>query len=253
VLQASFGIYRKTAFSGVSIHADSLHPSVHKMAVTNAGIHRILNLPLSKAAVEDEIHHLEGIAALNGLNINVRLLVNRRRLQRLLSDSPASTTKREKWLRLPFLGRASYKLATELKHFGFRVGFYSLRTVGNLSSIKDRDPSMDKSGIYRVSCGKCDATYIRQTQRKLSKRLQEHRTKEDSAVRSHCINTGHDPDGISITLLHQCNKGNVMNAFEEIETIKAAGPNLLNELDAVSLHKFTRFYYNYNEYQSIQE
>ena len=68
VLQASFGIFRKTSFSGVSIHADSLHPSAHKMTVVDSAIHRLLNLPLSAAAIEDEILHIEGIASLNAVS-----------------------------------------------------------------------------------------------------------------------------------------------------------------------------------------
>ena len=253
VLQASFGIFRKTSFSGVSIHADSLHPSAHKMVVVNSAIHRLLNLPLSAAAIEDEILHIEGIASLNGLDINVRSLIQRRRLRSLLSNSFTSEPKRQKCLRLPFLGRASYKLAAELKHFGFRVGFYPLRTIGNLSSLKDRESTMEKSGVYRASCGVCNSVYVGQTCRKLSKRLHEHKTKGGSAIFSHCSNSGHDPDQISIALLHQCNKSVVMNILEEIETIKAAGPNLLNDIDAVSLHKFIRFYYNYNDSQSVHD
>jgi len=44
-----------------------------------------------------------------------------------------------------------------------------------------------------------------------------------------------------------------MNILEEIETIKAVGLNLFNDLDAVSLHKFNRFYYKYNDNQSVQD
>ena len=44
-----------------------------------------------------------------------------------------------------------------------------------------------------------------------------------------------------------------MNALEETETIKAAGPNLLNDIDAVSLHQFIRFYKKFNENQYVQQ
>ena len=184
---------------------------------------------------------------------NTLINTDRRILNLSQSSSSSSSSRsspgnlREKWLRLPFLGKASNRLVSELKHFGFRVGFYPLRTVGNLSSLKDRESRMAKSGVYKASCGSCSSIYIGQTARKLSTRLQEHKTKRSSAVFSHCIESGHDPAKINIKLLHQCNKGRVMNAMEEIETIKAASPDLLNDFDAVLLHKFIRFYYNYND------
>ena len=109
--QGSFGIFRKNSFSGVPIHSDSLHPANNKMATVNAAINRLINLPLSTATTEEEIRHSEDIAVLSGLDINVRTLIKHRKLRRLLSDSSNSTAQRGKhtWLRLPFLGRGSYK------------------------------------------------------------------------------------------------------------------------------------------------
>ena len=89
-LQATFGIFRKNSFSNVSIHADSLHPSVHKMASVNAAIHRLINLPLSPAAIEEEICHIEGIAADKKININVIQLIQAR------SSEPPSSPNHDK-------------------------------------------------------------------------------------------------------------------------------------------------------------
>ena len=38
--------YRKNTFTGVSIHASSLHPRVHKFDNINATIHWLISLPL---------------------------------------------------------------------------------------------------------------------------------------------------------------------------------------------------------------
>lgn len=46
LLTPSFGIYRKATFTGVSIHADSLHPGTHKHAALNAAIHRVTQISL---------------------------------------------------------------------------------------------------------------------------------------------------------------------------------------------------------------
>ena len=88
----------------------------------------------------------------------------RKRLQLLLaqnSDNGAASISRykPKWLRLPFLGQGFKKLASELQRFGYKVGFYPITTVSNFFDLKDPTPLPKRSGIYRASCGECDAAY----------------------------------------------------------------------------------------------
>jgi len=93
-------------------------------------------------------------------------MVRRKSLRLLLqssSQTPQSTNLRTKWIRLPFLGRHSYKMEKELKKYGYKVGFYPLLTVNNLINIKDSISPNKQSGIYRLTCGLCDSQYIGQT------------------------------------------------------------------------------------------
>lgn len=98
-LTPTFDIYRKDTFTGVSIHQNSLHPPQHKMAAVLAAIHRLVSLPLSKAAIESETVQIEKIASLNGLKIDVRIIIRRKLLHKLLAYSRKPTpinTRRQK-------------------------------------------------------------------------------------------------------------------------------------------------------------
>ena len=75
-----------------------------------------------------------------------------------------------KWVRLPYLGGPSEKLAAQLRKYDYNIGFYSVTTVGRPLAPKN------KSGVYQVECGICSSFYTNQTGRKLRVRLGEHRT-----------------------------------------------------------------------------
>ena len=62
-----------------------------------------------------------------------------------------------------------------------------------LKSPKDKDPTSELSGVvYHLECGNCDNTYIGETERKLSKRLADHkRANNPSPVQHHLSTTGH--------------------------------------------------------------
>ena len=127
------------------------------MAAINSVIHRLTNLPLTPKA-EEETRYIEKIAEVNVIKVNVPQLIRRKRLRNLLKESapqPSTTSSLVKWIRLPFLGRHSYKLATELKRYNYRVGFYPLQTIGRFSSLKDPTHPEDRSGIYKATCGDC--------------------------------------------------------------------------------------------------
>ena len=52
----------------------SLHPTPHKLAVIQVAVSRLLRLPLSPEAQNQEIRVLERIAEVNNLSVNVKLL-----------------------------------------------------------------------------------------------------------------------------------------------------------------------------------
>ena len=124
-------------------------------------------------------------------------------------------------------------MANELKRYGYRVGFYPLLTVGCLSSLKDPTPLMHRSGVYRVSCGD-----------RLETRINDHKSKKDSAVYRHCSIIQHHLDHTIFELLHSSVKGRTMNSLEEIETVKTLAGNPLNDMTHTFVNPFIRYYYD---------
>lgn len=66
-----------------------------------------------------------------------------------------------------------------------------------LPSLKDKVPSTQKSGIYKIDCQDCSRIYIGQTKRSIETRFKEHlahlkygRT-EKSAVAEHAVDNDH--------------------------------------------------------------
>lgn len=75
---------------------------------------------------------------------------------------------------LPYLGPSSDALSKILRTYGYRVGFYSLCAIKDLSRLKDPLPPDDHSGIYCLTCSRCENIYIGKTGEALKERLYEY-------------------------------------------------------------------------------
>jgi hypothetical protein len=257
-LQLDFDIYRKPTYTGQTIHGDSLHHCTQKSAAYTAMAHRLASLPLSPQNAKKEIRTITEIANSNNISINVDKIVRRRRraiaLKRATSLGPLnlSPTEKIRWVRLPFLGRSSLRLARILKNYGYKTAFYSLYTLRHLCNPKDPTLLLQKTGVYKIKCGDCDAVYIGQTGRALGERLAEHDSTEnasspESAFARHIIATGHAKTKKAVSLLHYSPKGRVLNKLEEIEIIKEKLENdhiLLNDTEHVLFGSFLSYIFN---------
>ena len=142
--------------------------------------------------------------------------------------SPAEKPKC-RWIRIPFLGSISYKLANMLPE-GTKAAFYSVGSLKNEpSKVKDRTEPLDQSGVYLFECGTvgCHLLYIGQSGRRLRQRAAEHERcfrlgKSTSA--NHLIESGHT-SSFTAKLLHRQNKGRKLDALEI-----SLNPNLTNDL-----------------------
>lgn len=252
---STFNIHRKEGFTGVSINGSSLHPQSHKLATVNAAIHRLISLPLTNEAIETETVQIEKIAQLNELKINVRSMIRRKKLRSLLSYSrneiPTGTKQRDRWVRLPYLGKPSENLAKLLRQRGYKPAFYPLSTLRDLIALKTPIPKNRQSGIYKLNCPDCPASYIGQTGRPLEVRIREHQSVSVplSAMAKHCVDNNHNLKEMKTSLIIPCTKGMNMNCLEEVETILAYKKEknfLLNDLTATFTHPIIRFYLNYS-------
>lgn len=104
-----------------------------------------------------------------------------------------------------------------------------------LGSAKDRTKTMEKSGIYEISCKDCEKTYVGQTCRQLQIRYKEHLAhwkhdrKAQSAVAMHMITENHSFSVENVKLLKEVQNQRYLNATETLYITN--GNNLMNLFD----------------------
>jgi len=114
-------------------------------------------------------------------------------------------------------------------------------------------PESEKTGVYKITCTNCGAFYIGQTGRSISQRLKEHvdayRKGEPhkSAMARHLWDNHHNPNGVTVHLIHEASTGRTLNKLEEIEVVKAAKDNpnqLLNNIKFTAFDSFVSYIYS---------
>ena len=225
-----FQIFRKPTHTDLVINGSSYHPPSHKHSAILSMIHRMISLPLLPDAIAKETNLIKYIADVNNVDIDVDNTIRKKRIA--LSLDHTTTHKRDapkqKWIRIPFLGRLSGKVSRILKKFDLRPAYYSINRIRDLfPSSKDPVPLSERSGVYRLACSDCPTVYIGQTGRKLKERVLEHQkaienhAPERSNFAAHVIDCGHSFVGEAGTrLLHGGEKGPRLTALEEIEIMK---------------------------------
>lgn len=205
-------------------------------------LHRLVSLPLDKENFQTELSIIRTIAYNNGYKPNLVDKLLKKKQQKIVTHAIYSrnveeeTKRKTKFTRLPYLGKFSYKLSRLLKPDCQPV-FYTRNSLKSLLfNNKDKISTITRSGVYKLKCGVCNATYIGQTGRQFSTRLKEHirvwRTKKgESAFGEHLHAENHTFDpGRDFSALHFCNKSRKLDALEALEINKMKNdPLLLNE------------------------
>lgn len=164
------------------------------------------------------------------MKLNIDNIVRKKKYSSSISQTStfSNTPSKLTYVRQPFLGNISYKIASILKKSGYRAAFYTLCSLRSISHVNDSIPLLEHSGVYRLSCNSCNAIYIGQTGRTLSCRINEHLTSwhkgilGNSAFGNHLVAADHCFDKHklnSVTLLHDSKKGKVLNKLEALEII----------------------------------
>ena len=93
-----------------------------------------------------------------------------------------------------------------------------------------------KCVVYKVSCSKCSAIYIGQTERTIRSHILEHIKREDSCVRQHMLSHG---DLAHVKCFTWCIIGANKNFASRLALqIKRHSPHLMNGCEGVSLLGF---------------
>ena len=209
-------------------------------------VHRLVSLPLTEKSFNSELQILKYLAHVNGISINIDKLVRKKIIQRALNLTTSLPrcipSRKEKWVRLPYLGTFSSQLNHILRQFKYRPAFYNTNTLKHhLCALKDPIPKFERSGVYKISCSDCPAIYIGETERQLKVRIGEHveaftsnLSKRKSAFAEHLLQAGHTFDRDSTSLLHVENSYSKRRALEDFEIERhrlLPNVNLLNRTD----------------------
>ena len=196
-------------------------------------IHRLVSIPLKPQAFKKEVDTIKLIAKTNHVKLNIDKLIHRKLVSRTLdatiTHSRDTNLKKEKWIRLPYLGKLSSLLSRLLKLTHLRPAFYNVNTLRNhLGQLKDPIPSDEKCGVYKIQCEKCPFSYIGQAGRPLKTRLNEHRYALTSRqpnlsnFAAHLLASGHPfPRPTNVRLLHEESSKYKRIALESTEIIKS--------------------------------
>ena len=155
----------------------------------------------------------------------IKIFLNRRYTQRI---NEVGVAKKELFLVLPYLGKSSVALRSQLqsyihKNISFckvKVIFKSPIRLNSFFHFKDKIPPCLRSNVvYKFTCGSCNATYYGETCRHLKVRAGEHsgispltgkrtNSKISTAVKDHMLICDYKVDFEDFEVLTLCN-----NAF----------------------------------------
>lgn len=223
-----FGIYRKPTCTDHVIHANSKHPPSQKLAAFRSMVHRAIVIPLTNEEYCKEINIIKSIATANGFKEAMidNMIAKKKKeisLRQIYSIEPV---KAERWRKINYIGSASLRVGKFLNHLGIKPAFHNKKNLKYLlTSVKDAVDIKDQSGIYRLKCGDCVASYIGQTGRSLKARAEEHKRdfekKEGkSQFSAHLLEDGHRADFIP-EMLQRVNKGTKMDIWEQFYIVSA--------------------------------
>ena len=195
-------------------------------------IHRLVSIPLTPKAFQQELDTIKLIAETNHVKLDINKLVHKKLVSRALdatTSHPRDTNrKKDRYIRLPYLGKLSNQLSRLLKPLHLKPGFYNVNTLRNhFSRLKDQVPPDEKCGVYKLQCDNCPFTYIGQTGRPLKSRLKEHayavtsRQPKNSNFAAHLLASRHSFRPENVCLLHEESSRNKRIALETVEIIKA--------------------------------
>lgn len=229
-----FSIYRKPTTTNRYITSDSFCPVQHKLAAFHSMIHRLCKLPLSITNFSNEYKHLKEIATVNGYNESIvdKLIIKHTRkikksnlstlfTQNRRLDENNNNTERAS---MTFFPSITDKLTAKFKKKNIECVFSNNGKIKNmLGTTKDKTKTNEKSGIYEVKCGNCEAKYIGQTKRSIKVRFKEHSSHikynrpEKSSVATHALTTNHfDLKSDNVKLLKHVTNHRRLDAYESI-------------------------------------
>ncbi|KAM0729416.1 hypothetical protein ACS0PU_004770 [Formica fusca] len=158
------------------------HPRFHSKNI-NLIIQILLNNSYPLRFIFQTIHH------------RLKLLINNLKYEKMNTNTEVQP--RTVYFTIPSIPERFIDI---IKDFDVKLSYFSLNKLHKyIKTHKDITPkSLCKNVVYRINCLDCDASYVGQTRRQLTKRISEHRnhinrnTTVHSVVTDHRINFNHN-------------------------------------------------------------
>ena len=188
-------------------------------------INRAYILPLSKSNRNIEINKIKHIAEIHNfpektINKIINKIENKTIIQSLGYDTTTTTDSNNTiYRKFTYAGKINEKISKTLRKYNIHPIHKTNNSISDiLRNYKEKTNKLNQNGVYKVYCKECEATYIGETGRKLSTRLQEHKKdKVHSNVGRHMHYNGHHIDEDKTKILHICNKGLKLTLLEAFE------------------------------------
>ena len=252
-------VYRKPTFSGIYTHFDSFLPSTYKIDMIYTLVFRCFRICSDWNKFHKEIIFSKDIFLENGYPTSFIDKCFKTYLDQLFIKKPKvlSVEKKSLTVVLPFFGNLSLQTKTKLQNVLKRVlrcckiqiVFKSQRNLSNVFRFKDRlRYELISRVVYKFQCGRCNSTYIGETDRHLKVRSGEHigissltfykiKPSAESSVRDHLLFCDHSPSFDDFTILTHGNN-NFLLEIKESLLIKLIKHELNKNISSTSLYLF---------------
>ena len=201
----SFTVYRKPTHTDQYLQFSSNQPLTHKLGVIRTLYHRCQTLCSSEESKLNELDHLKRVLSVSGYTKHAwETATKPRPSSTQLRSTTSAETKHKGSITLPYVGPFTEAVARNIRQSGIQVHLRPTNTIRQrLVHPKDKVDKMEQSGVvYKIQCNDCDSSYVGETERRLKKRIQEHR-RTSSPVGHHADYNTHTVDDFSVSILYK--------------------------------------------------
>jgi hypothetical protein len=164
-------IYGKPTHTDATIQFSSNHTLEHKLAAFNFYINRMLTLPITKQAKQQEWKIILAVAQNNGFPLQI-IHKLKKKLMAKKQKLPTTTTK--KWVTFSYHSPLICKITDLFKHTNLNIALRATNITNQQLADKIFKTSTNSSGIYKLKCNTCNNSYVGEPGRSTGSRHKEH-------------------------------------------------------------------------------
>ena len=230
--------YQKPTDTGLTLHYRALAPTTYKRNIVEGSIHRIFNATTSWRNFDEGLQKVTKILENNQYPPQFYQPIVRKTLEKIINGKPAtmsvnsmSTVKKDYGavIIMQYRGTKSDKFAKKLKRACNATVIFTTRKMKTaLPSLKSPIPKLLLSNVvYQITCPGCQSSYVGQTTRHLTTRIQEHsrvgeHLKTPSHVGEHLKNCNATMDDAEIKVIDRTTNAAKLLTLEALHISRRA-------------------------------